>query len=157
MNIEWSTHMLSGVVAGYAVTGGDWKGAIVGGVFAIVPDLDEPNSKFGKVIYPVSYLINKIFGHRTFFHSILFMVIVGSLITIFDDFSMALAAVSGIFIHIVGDALVGKVYPLYPMKTAVGVKDLEPKAFKRRFILYDRIGRLLMLLLIVGIAYKDFL
>src|SRR5699024_3136698 len=119
--------MRAGVVEGLAVTGGDWKVAIVGGVFAMVPAIDEQIYKLGNVIYPVSYLINKTFGHRTFVHSILFMVIVGSLITIFDDFSMALAAVSGIFIHIVGDALVGKVYPLYPMKTAVGVKDLEPK------------------------------
>jgi len=149
--------MLSGFVAGYAVTGGDWKGAVVGGVFAIIPDLDEHDSRFGKVVYPISYLINKIFGHRTLFHSILFMVVVGVSISIFSEVWIALAAVSGIFIHVVGDALVGKVYPLYPWKIAIGARDLRPRSFKRRFLLFDRIGKLAMILLILGIAYNDFL
>ena len=30
--MEWSTHFLSGVVAGYSVSGGDWRGAVVGGI-----------------------------------------------------------------------------------------------------------------------------
>ena len=39
---------------------------ILGSLF---PDIDYPNSILGKKFKPISLLINKIFGHRKFFHS----------------------------------------------------------------------------------------
>lgn len=39
---------------------------ILGSLF---PDIDYPNSILGKRFKPISLLINKIFGHRKFFHS----------------------------------------------------------------------------------------
>ncbi len=37
----------------------------------LLPDIDVPTSAIGKVLKPVSILFQKIFGHRTFFHSLL--------------------------------------------------------------------------------------
>jgi len=42
-----------------------------------IPDIDTPNSNIGKKIRPISNLINVIFKHRGFFHSLIFIIIVG--------------------------------------------------------------------------------
>lgn len=49
--VESQTHMLSGVVAGYMVSGGDRKGGVIGGIAGIIPDFNEPKSKFRKVMF----------------------------------------------------------------------------------------------------------
>lgn len=36
---------------------------------ALLPDIDNPTSRVGRRIKPVSYLINKVFGHRGFTHA----------------------------------------------------------------------------------------
>lgn len=46
--MEWRTHLLSGIAAGYVVTGGDWRAAVVGGIAGIIPDLDEHNQNLEK-------------------------------------------------------------------------------------------------------------
>ena len=37
----------------------------------LLPDIDVPTSVIGKLLKPFSILFQKIFGHRTFFHSLL--------------------------------------------------------------------------------------
>ncbi|MCI6676026.1 MAG: metal-dependent hydrolase [Clostridiales bacterium] len=37
----------------------------------LLPDIDVPTSAIGKIFKPISFLIQKIVGHRTFFHSLL--------------------------------------------------------------------------------------
>ena len=39
---------------------------------SLMPDVDEPSSKFGRKIKPLSWLFKLTVGHRTFFHSLLF-------------------------------------------------------------------------------------
>lgn len=39
----------------------------------LLPDIDNPRSTIGQVTKPISYLANKAVGHRTFFHSPLFL------------------------------------------------------------------------------------
>jgi len=134
--MEWTTHALSGVVSGYLVTGGDWKGAIVGGVTGVIPDLDEPKSKFGKVLLPISVPLNKIFGHRTFTHSLLFAVLMGAILFPFTERWIWLASVVGILAHVAGDMMTGKVYVLYPMKKPIGIP-----VSRTGFLLIDRIVR----------------
>lgn len=45
---------------------------IAGGYFgALLPDIDHPGSKIGRALYPIAWVVNKIFGHRGATHSLL--------------------------------------------------------------------------------------
>ncbi len=142
--MEWTTHMLSGIVAGYAVSGGDWRGAVIGGVAGVIPDLDEHKSKFGKVFFPISYVINKSFGHRTLTHSLLFAVTIGIFLMPFFELYIWLSVTSGILAHIAGDMLTGKVKFLYPCKRSIGI-SVSPLTFK--FI--DKVTAVILLIIIM--------
>lgn len=63
-----TTHFLAGSIIGYAV--GGLPGAFVGGFSALLPDIDCPDSTVGKLVKPLSWLITRILGHRTVFHSL---------------------------------------------------------------------------------------
>ncbi|GAE93041.1 membrane-bound metal-dependent hydrolase YdjM [Gracilibacillus boraciitolerans JCM 21714] len=147
--MEWSTHALSGVALGYMVTN-DWKGAIIGGISSIIPDLDEPRSKFGKLFFPISIPIGWIFEHRTFTHSLLFFTICFSLSVILFDFYIALAIISGIIAHVLGDMVTEKVQLLYPYK-----KDIGVSIPRFTYILIDRIARLTLIVYIIFTIYQD--
>lgn len=138
--LEWQTHALSGVVAGYFATGGMWQGAVVGGLAGIVSDLDEPESKFGKYLPFISYPLNSVFGHRTFTHSLLFVAITGSVFYMFFELWVALAVMSGILAHIIGDMLTGTVQLLFPLKVKIGIKI--PRSL---FVVIDRMFRYALL------------
>lgn len=75
------THILGGVTAGLIYTtffmpenmllfGGTVALSTIGG---LMPDIDHPSSKAGKKAGPLSTIINKIFGHRGFLHTPLFI------------------------------------------------------------------------------------
>jgi len=149
--LEWSTHLLSGVVAGYLVTGGDPKGALVGGVASVISDLDEPKSKFGKIFLPISLPLNQMFGHLTFTHSLLFAGLMGAVFYFLINKALALAVVAGVLAHIVGDMLTGKVKLFYPLKMSVGIGI--PHSL---FTLMDGLARVLLILLIMKIIYNDY-
>lgn len=45
---------------------------IVGGYLGgLLPDIDHPGSKIGRALYPVAWVVNKLFGHRGATHSLL--------------------------------------------------------------------------------------
>jgi len=44
--------------------------------FSLLPDIDTTKSLFGKIFYPVAYLLSRKFGHRTITHSLLFLLFV---------------------------------------------------------------------------------
>lgn len=46
----------------------------VAGISALLPDIDHPESLLGRKIKPISWLVNKLFGHRTITHSLDFAV-----------------------------------------------------------------------------------
>lgn len=142
--MEWKTHLLSGVVAGYSITGGDWRGALIGGVAGIVPDLDEPKSKFGKIFFFISIPLSMFFAHRTFTHSLLFVLLSSVLALTFLDSDMTLAIIAGLLSHIVADMLTGKVQLFYPYKKGVGIPI--PRSF---FIFIDRVTRYVLLLVVI--------
>lgn len=150
VKMEWKTHMLTGVVAGYVVTGGDFTSAAIGGIAAIVSDLDEPKSVFGKLFFPVSALLNKVFGHRTFTHSLLFTILAGGFLTVFTNPIFGLAAAAGILAHILGDMATGKVQLFYPHRKKFGI-PVPPYIF----LLNDRICRGIMTILVVIFGAKE--
>ncbi|MGL5330899.1 MAG: metal-dependent hydrolase [Peptostreptococcaceae bacterium] len=43
---------------------------------SLLPDIDTPHSFLGRRIFPISWLINKVFHHRGIFHSIIFYTII---------------------------------------------------------------------------------
>lgn len=45
-------------------------------VGSLLPDIDHPTSTFGRKIWPVSWLIGKIFGHRGITHSAIASVLI---------------------------------------------------------------------------------
>jgi len=148
--MEWKTHLISGVVAGYVVTN-DWKGAIVGGIAGVISDLDEPKSKFGKMFFPISYPINNLVGHRTLTHSLPFAIILGFLLYILTSPWIAYAVTAGIIAHAIGDMLTGKVKFLYPYNKSFGI-SIPPEFFT----LIDRIARYSLLILIFIFILKEF-
>lgn len=62
-----TTHFLAGSLTGYMI--GGVPCAFVGGFSALLPDIDCPDSTVGKLVKPLSWVITKILGHRTVFHS----------------------------------------------------------------------------------------
>ncbi|MFD1362699.1 metal-dependent hydrolase [Lentibacillus salinarum] len=135
--MEWTTHSLSGMVAGFAVTGGDWKGAVAGGIAGMVPDIDEPRSHIGRPFFFLAIPINKIFGHRTLTHSLLFTVVLGFILWPFLSSSIVLGTVAGMLAHISGDMVTGKVKFLYPLQVSIGIP-----VSRFNYLLIDRITRL---------------
>src|SRR5699024_5315129 len=107
----------------------------------VIPDLDEPKSKFGKVLFPISIPLNKIFGHRTFTHSLLFAVMLGAILLPFTDSWIWLASSVGIIAHAVGDMLTGTVQFLYPLKKPIGIRHSQ-------FKLIDMIARIALIVCI---------
>src|SRR5699024_9222237 len=103
--MEWSTHFFAGVVAGYAVSGGDWRGEVVGGIAVVVSELDDLKLRFGEVFFAISFIVNKIFGLRTLTHSLLFAVGIGFILSMFFDSYIWQSATFGILAHIAGDML----------------------------------------------------
>ncbi|KRG13875.1 hypothetical protein ACA30_13115 [Virgibacillus soli] len=148
--MDWQTHMLSGTVAGYMATGGNWKGALIGGIAGVVPDLDEPKSKFGKVFVPLSLLLNQLVGHRTLTHSLVFAILAGLTLVFFFDLTVGIATTAGILAHSIGDMLTGKVRFLYPLQISVG---MSVSSFI--FMVNDRVCRVVMLLLLLFFGWRD--
>ncbi|MCL6559343.1 MAG: metal-dependent hydrolase [Firmicutes bacterium] len=71
----WRTHFLAGAAAGLLAGHADAKAAAVSagiaGIAALLPDIDSPRSKLGRMITPVSWSIKELAGHRGILHSLL--------------------------------------------------------------------------------------
>lgn len=89
---------------------------------SLLPDFDNPKSKLGRKVPFLSYPMYWLFGHRTFTHSLLFVIItwmVTKIIVVLcganDLYTWAIT--SGVLSHIMGDMVTKKGVPLfYPMK-----------------------------------------
>ncbi|GAK06816.1 metal-dependent hydrolase [Geomicrobium sp. JCM 19038] len=94
--------------------------ALIGG---LLPDICHPNSTAGKKISSLSVMIRGVFGHRTFTHSLLFLLIVGVLTGLIPG-TYGVAIQTGIIIgmisHYVLDMLTSRGIRLfYPIPTMV--------------------------------------
>jgi len=75
-------------------------------VSSFIPDIDNTNSKIGRKFKTSSLIINKIFSHRGFFHSLLLPLIMYFIFAfILDRKDMALAVFFGISSHLFLDLL----------------------------------------------------
>jgi len=84
-------------------------------LFSIFPDIDERNSKIGKKYKKTSAIINFIFGHRKFFHSI-FIPLGLYFIFYYVNNEIGAAILIGSFSHLLMDGLTKQgIKPLYPI------------------------------------------
>jgi len=83
--------------------------------FSIFPDIDERKSKIGKKYKKTSTVINFIFGHRGFFHSI-YIPLFLYFIFYYINIEIGIAVLVGYFSHLFMDALTKNgIRPLYPI------------------------------------------
>ena len=91
---------------------------------ALLPDIDHPSSKMGKLFFPLSLIIAKVCGHRGFTHSALMVValiLVGAHFA-GGDFSaqMLVWGIVGYLSHLLLDSFTPKGIPLmWPLKVPV--------------------------------------
>tara|TARA_Y100000310_G_scaffold89680_1_gene86793 strand:+ start:220 stop:678 length:459 start_codon:yes stop_codon:yes gene_type:complete len=84
-------------------------------IFSIFPDIDERKSKIGKKYKKTSAIINFIFGHRGFFHSIYIPLILYAFFY-YANSEIAIAVLVGYFSHLFMDALTKHgIRPLAPL------------------------------------------
>jgi len=72
----WRTHFLAGACAGYLISNpNDLKSTAVAvgiaGISSLLPDLDSPDSKAGRMIPVLPWLLKATIGHRGVLHSLL--------------------------------------------------------------------------------------
>lgn len=121
------THIIGGIAASLAfaqITNYDPILLVGAGVVgAVIPDICHSGSKIGRAFPALSKIINRLFGHRTFTHSLLFLALAAFLLESF----MTIEAISagllvGMISHIVLD-----------MATKRGVKLFFPFKWTVRF------------------------
>ena len=117
----FKTHLAFGILVGLAVTeffdiSDKWlfMAHVTGS--AILADLDIPVSKIGGIFKPLSWLLNILFGHRGFMHTIFFPLIIYILLTLLDKHFWAGAFFLGYMSHLVADMMNLKgIYFFYPI------------------------------------------
>ena len=83
--------------------------------FSIFPDIDDTKSKIGKKNRQISRIINILFGHRGFFHSI-YVPLILYYIFYYVNKEIGAAVLVGYFSHLFMDALTRKgIKPFYPL------------------------------------------
>ncbi|MCY1024749.1 metal-dependent hydrolase [Mammaliicoccus sciuri] len=106
------------------------------GVASLVPDICHFKSNLGKKIFPISFIVRLIFGHRTFTHSLLFLFLIfWGLRSISAPEPYLVSFILGMLSHIILDMLTPRGVKLfYPLNVSVklpivfrtgGVMDLS--------------------------------
>ncbi|KAB8137758.1 metal-dependent hydrolase [Gracilibacillus oryzae] len=149
------THLMGGIAASVVTvqfTGYDPGFFIAAGTIgSLIPDICHSGSKIGRKLPMISKMVNKLFGHRTFTHSLLFLVLIGYVLTFFtNNQSIITGFLLGMASHLLLDAM-----------TKNGIKLLYPADLTFRFPVTMKTGGsmekvILLLLTVVTIYYgKD--
>lgn len=116
------THFLAGAAIGALVgqkAGSPFAGAALGGFAALLPDIDHPGSTVGRVVKPVSVILEAI-GHRSVTHTIWFCLVVSSV----------LAALLGLSVAFFGILFLGSLsHVILDSFTRSGTRPLLPVPF----------------------------
>ncbi|SER33304.1 inner membrane protein [Gracilibacillus ureilyticus] len=101
-----------------------------GAIGSLIPDICHGGSKIGRKLPMLSKIINKLFGHRTFTHSMLFLVLIGYVLTLItSNESVIFGVILGMVSHLLLDA-----------STKNGIKLLYPSALTFRFPVTAKTG-----------------
>ena len=128
------THIVGGIAASLAYAQFTNHDPIImlgaGVIGALLPDICHSGSKIGRKLPLLSKLINMLFGHRTFTHSLLFLVIIATLLNSFiPNEAVKAGFLAGMVSHYVLD-----------MATKNGIKLLFPLSMTVRFPLTTKTG-----------------
>lgn len=85
------THMMAAILLTSQAVGNHPVLLGISALAALTPDIDTPRSTLGRVLFFISYPLNRIFGHRGATHSLLVLFLSG-------------AALAGVQIHLGGAA-----------------------------------------------------
>jgi inner membrane protein len=119
--------------------------------FALLPDIDTPQSLIGKAVKPLSKRINRAVGHRTATHSIFYLLAITFLAS-YHSFELGLVAFFGTFSHILGDMITrAGVQFLYPISFAAWV---VPGQREQRIKSGDSRAELIIFICCVGLIFS---
>lgn len=128
------THIIGGIAAGLAfaqIT--NYEPVILlgaGAVGAVIPDICHGGSKIGRAFPLASKIINGLFGHRTFTHSLVFLLMAAYLFqTFLPNAALAAGLLVGMGSHLLLD-----------MATKNGIKLFFPFNFTVRFPVTTKTG-----------------
>ncbi len=83
---------------------------------SLLPDIDHPSSSLGRKVPVLSHVVSMLFKHRTFTHSIVFVLLVALFAYPYLSVSMFHGLMVGIISHILGDMLTNRgVKVFYPL------------------------------------------
>ncbi|MBA1162826.1 metal-dependent hydrolase [Bacillus licheniformis] len=128
------THIMGGVASCTAAAyfyGYDPVFMTASGVIgALIPDICHTKSKIGRRLPILSAVVSSVFGHRTFTHSLLFLLITAFAAHLyFADQSILVGLMAGMASHLLLDA-----------GTVNGIKLFFPSTIKVRLPLYIKTG-----------------
>ncbi|HHW36814.1 MAG TPA: metal-dependent hydrolase [Bacillales bacterium] len=114
--MQYHTHLAFGAVAGIAAVKfmnidiSDGMLIYGGGVLlgSLLPDIDHPRSKISNKVPILPSVINLIFSHRSFFHSIVFVALLSLLYSAPIPGSFVTGLIIGVISHMIGDMMTNK-------------------------------------------------
>ncbi|MGE7623191.1 metal-dependent hydrolase [Viridibacillus sp. NPDC096237] len=129
-----NTHIIGGITAGLAFAQvSNYDPIVLVGfsvVGALIPDICHSGSKIGRTFRITSKIVNKIFGHRSFTHSLLFLFLMAMVMnTYISNESITAGVLIGMVSHYMLD-----------MATKNGIKLLFPLNITVRFPITTRTG-----------------
>ncbi|KMY32879.1 membrane protein [Lysinibacillus xylanilyticus] len=132
--MQGNTHIVGGITASlaFAQISNDNPLVLVGAgvIGALLPDICHGGSKIGRKFPIISKIVNTMFGHRSFTHSLLFLFLIGMLLHTFIPYeSISLGILLGMASHIFLD-----------MCTKKGVKLFFPVSISVRLPLTTKTG-----------------
>lgn len=106
--MQGNTHIIGGITASlaFAQISNDNPLVLVGAgvIGALLPDICHGGSKIGRKLPIISKIVNTMFGHRSFTHSLLFLFLVGMLLHTFIPYkAISLGILLGMASHILLD------------------------------------------------------
>lgn len=122
--LDWFSHISLGLFLGYGLDyflDFTFKETLFYYPFialgSILPDIDIPQSKIGKILFPISIVLSKLVKHRTLTHSIVVITILFFIaILIWGMNTIIVGLMLGSIFHIIGDLMtpsgVALIYPI---------------------------------------------
>ena len=151
--MQGNTHIVGGITASlaFAQFSNDNPLVLVGAgvIGALLPDICHRGSKIGRTFPLIAKLVTTVFGHRSFTHSLLFLISMMVLLHMLIPYrAISIGIIIGMASHIILD-----------MCTKKGVKLFFPATVSIRFPLTTKTGRkvegiVLMLLSMLSIYFS---
>lgn len=143
--ILYRTHFVTGLAAGYLLSGSLEMSAI-SGVAALLPDIDHPGSYIGRKIPVIPTVLKWTVGHRGPFHSLAAALVAGAIALIIGGKAIGLAVMVGYLAHLLGDLFTLSGVPLlFPLKFNTRVPLIKTGGVLEKLVVFPA--------LCVGVVY----